>query len=164
MSSPGDELFKREDLAKLNLGCGWDILPGWVNVDAVKLDGVDVVCDLDGGPWPWEDASVPYIKASHVFEHVSDPVLFMCESWRVLAPRGILDIRCPYYQHPNSATDPTHKRHCTHHTWEYWCPGLPLHQAYGPAMGGDTATFEVVLLTLNGYEWEEIQCVLRKLG
>lgn len=164
ISSPDDSPVTDPSLAKLNLGCGEDIVDGMVNVDMVPIDGVDVVHDLDTGPWPWKDESVSYIKASHVFEHVDNPVLFMCESWRVLAPRGILDIRCPYYQHPNSHTDPTHRRHCTHHTWEYWCPGMPLHQAYGQAMGGDVAEFETVLITLNGYEWEEIQAVLRKIG
>ncbi len=164
MTSPEQSLFEREDLAKLNLGCGWDIDPGFINVDVVKLDGVDVVCDLDEGPWPWDDSSVSYIKASHVFEHITDPILFMTEAWRVLHPGGVLDIRVPYYRHVNAMTDPTHRRYCTHHTWEYWCPGKPLHTAYGPAMGGDIAQFKELVMTLNGYEWEELQAVLAKIG
>lgn len=37
---------------KINLGCGTDIKPGWVNVDIAKLDGVDIVHDLDELPLP----------------------------------------------------------------------------------------------------------------
>jgi ubiquinone/menaquinone biosynthesis C-methylase UbiE len=43
---------------KLNLGCGHDIKPteeGWVNVDWLKLPGVDINFDLTKTPWPFED-------------------------------------------------------------------------------------------------------------
>ena len=35
---------------KLNLGCGRFPLPGYVNVDCVKLQGVDMVHDLNKMP------------------------------------------------------------------------------------------------------------------
>src|SRR6478672_3176660 len=99
-------------LIKLNLGCGPHIADGYVNVDIVPLPGVDLVADLDE-PWPWPDGSVAEILASHLFEHVDKPLLFMAEAWRVLADDGILDIRVPYYRHIFAFTDPTHKRFCT---------------------------------------------------
>ena len=31
---------------KLNLGCGTDIRPGYINVDVISSRGVDMVCDI----------------------------------------------------------------------------------------------------------------------
>lgn len=33
-------------MKRLNLGCGRDIKKGWINLDILKLPGVDVVYDL----------------------------------------------------------------------------------------------------------------------
>lgn len=150
-------------LARLNLGCGTDIDPDMVNVDIVALPGVDVVTDLDQA-WPWKDGSAGYIKASHVFEHVASPLVFMAEAWRVLVPGGLLDIRVPYYKHVFAFTDPTHKRFCTELTWDYWIPGRDLHTAYGAGFGsaGGRNIYAMERLSLNGYQQEELQAVLAK--
>ena len=156
---------------QLNLGCGADTPPGFVNVDIVALPGVDVVCDLDQAGWPWKDGTVAYIKASHLFEHLADPVLFMAEAWRVLEDGGLLDIRVPgghelapgyWLPHWHSFTDPTHRRHCTPLTWMYWIPGTPLHEGYGAGLGSPPVVFEHVEMTLNGEQQEELRTVLRK--
>jgi hypothetical protein len=153
---------------KLNLGCGLASLPGWVNIDAVALPGVDAVWNLDGqGQWPWADGSVTEILASHVFEHVERPAWFMAQSWRVLANDGILDIRVPYYKHVFAFTDPTHKRFCTELTFDYWVPGgaVGLHEAYGAGFGsvegGPRFTYDGI--SLVGEQQEELRVVLRKL-
>lgn len=161
------------ELLRLNLGCGHDTPEGFVNVDNVPLPGVDVVADLDQ-PWPWKDATAEYIKASHIFEHIRNPIMFMTEAHRVLAVDGLLDIRVPggvmtggyWLPHPNSFTDPTHLRHCTPSTWDYWIDGTDLFTAYGMAMGGGRggAVFELHTMTLNGEQGEELQAVLRKAG
>ena len=49
---------------RLNLGCGRDVLPGWVNVNASDQLGPGVeVWDLDEHPWPFEDGSASEIRA-----------------------------------------------------------------------------------------------------
>ncbi len=162
------------DLVKLNLGCGQDIAEGFVNVDLIALPGVDVVADLDE-PWPWKDGTVEYIKASHVYEHVRNPVLFMTEAHRVLAPGGLLDVRVPggvylpgitgyWIPHQHAFTDPTHRTICTPLSWDYWCRGTDLYRAYGPGLGGgpDGATFDMQKLCANGEQQEELQCVMQK--
>ena len=120
---------------KLNLGCGRKPMPGYVNVDRVKLDGVDVVADLDWAPWPFADHSITEIQAWHVFEHVTDPCLFMAEAWRVLERGGRLVIVVPYFTHVSAFTDPTHRRVCTPWTWDYWVRGSMYRDAdiYGEA-------------------------------
>lgn len=149
-------------LARLNVGCGQNPPAGMINVDIVALPGVDVVADLDQA-WPFAGGSTGHIIASHVFEHLASPVTFMREAHRVLADGGILDIRVPYYRHPNAFTDPTHRRFCTERMWDYWVPGEGLHQAYGAAYGSPPVCFTYSARRLNGDQQEELQVVLRKL-
>lgn len=125
---------------KLNLGCGSRLADGYVNVDIVKLDGVDVVHDLDVLPWPWEDGSAEQIVAQDVFEHVADPIGFMTESHRVLKAGGSLLIKSPHFRHQDAFTDPTHRRFCTEHTWDYWIPETQLFKDHNRAYGGVSFT------------------------
>lgn len=122
----------------LNLGCGNRPKPGAVNVDAAAGPHVDLVLDVDDHLWPWPDGTVDEIHAVHLFEHVADPIGFMCDAWRVLRPGGLLHIEVPHWQSRNAFTDPTHRRFCTEDTFLYWCPGSWLYSmssAYHP--GGE---------------------------
>ena len=51
---------------KINLGCGRNIMKGYVNVDKIKLRGVDVVHDLDKFPYPFKENSVDEIYARYI--------------------------------------------------------------------------------------------------
>lgn len=126
---------------KLQLGAGMKPVEGRVNVDMVEMPGIDVVWDLDEFPWPWEDGEVEEIHAAHVFEHVTDPVGFMCEAWRVLQPEGWLHIEVPYWKSRNAFTDPTHRRYCTEETFLYWVPGTWLWDIGGTAYHRGFAAF-----------------------
>jgi len=45
---------------RINLGCGLDMLPGWVNVDAsLGLPGTYEVWDLEELPWLSDALGVP---------------------------------------------------------------------------------------------------------
>ncbi|MCX5663051.1 MAG: methyltransferase domain-containing protein [Planctomycetota bacterium] len=94
-------------LRKLHLGCGTDILAGWVNVDCVALPGVDVVHDLNVLPLPFADASMEEIKCQDVLEHVKYPPLLK-ECHRILAPGGKVHIRVPHFTSHANYIDPTH--------------------------------------------------------
>src|ERR1700746_1738543 len=52
---------------KLNLGCGPNPRPGWINVDLFD-SRADLQLDLRER-WPFADASVSHIYSEHVFEH-----------------------------------------------------------------------------------------------
>lgn len=117
-------------MSVLNVGCGVHPLEGAVNLDIADYPGVDVVHDLDT-PWPFPDGSFDHVLAVQVFEHVAEPLLFMAEAWRVLRPAGTLEIHVPSWKSRNSYTDPTHRRHCTPETFDYWIRGTPLNGTHG---------------------------------
>ena len=121
------------DADNLHVGCGIWHFDNAVNVDAADLPGVDVVHDLDHIPWPFNNDSFGEVWGHQVFEHVADPLGFMRESHRVLRPGGTLFLTVPHWQSENSYTDPTHRRHCTERTWDYWCHGTELHNQFGAA-------------------------------
>jgi hypothetical protein len=138
--------------------------PGFVNVDRVGLDGIDVVHDLDVGPWPWEDASVEEVRAWDVFEHLDDPLLFMAECWRVLHIGALLVVHTAYYRNPDSFRDPTHKRFCTAKTFNYWIPGTEEYRRYGAAYGNfGSVRFALESCSLDRPDGD-LLVRLRKLG
>lgn len=146
-------------MARLNLGVGpnADLSPDVVNVDWRAFPGVQVLHDLDDFPWPLPDNEFEDVRAVHVFEHLRDPLGFMAECHRVLEPGGLLRLFVPHYQSNNSFTDPTHLRHCTLRTWDYWCEGTQLYAE--SAYAGD-AVFEKVSVVQFG---DDIHATLRKV-
>ena len=94
----------------LNFGCGFNHLLGGINVDAFENCEPDVLWDLNKVPLPWEDNSVDYIVAKHVFEHLKEDCWYgtLCECARILKPGGILEMRVP---HESSTSAGTYRDH-----------------------------------------------------
>ena len=104
---------------KLNLGCGAEVVDGWVNVDyslgarLAKVPVVNAVVKTTGifeirwNPqifihdlttrFPWQDNTADVVYTSHTLEHMSlsDGTTFLHECVRVLKPGGILRIIVP---------------------------------------------------------------------
>jgi len=82
---------------KLNLGCGTDIKPGYINIDVRKTVESVVVCDLTK-PLPFLPASVEEIFACDILEHMSFRLIqTVLKDWfRVLQPGGKLFIQSPH--------------------------------------------------------------------
>lgn len=80
---------------KLNLGCGDDIKPGWINLDRSGNKYVDVVHDLNKTPLPFVDNCFDYILASHIFEHLLEWEKVLIDCHRILKPGGLLEVRVP---------------------------------------------------------------------
>ncbi|HEU4864983.1 MAG TPA: methyltransferase domain-containing protein [Actinomycetota bacterium] len=119
----------------VNLGCGLDVRSSengveWVNLDIAKLEGVDVVHDLEVRPWPFADGEFDAVLADDVWEHVDDWRGFMGEVWRILAPGGQAKIRTCAWGVEESFRDPDHKRWATRETFAYWTPGHWLNEKY----------------------------------
>jgi spore maturation protein CgeB/predicted SAM-dependent methyltransferase len=82
---------------KLHLGCGNNLLPGYVNIDKYNRHA-DRLLDVSHLDYP--DNSVSEILTSHMIEHVplSEFRAMLCEWRRVLRPGGRLTIRCPNHE------------------------------------------------------------------
>lgn len=80
---------------KLHLGCGKNIIPGWVNVDLEPGPGGEVH-DLRK-PLPQRDNSVDFVFNEHFIEHITreEGVRLLREIHRVLKPGGVLRISTP---------------------------------------------------------------------
>lgn len=99
---------------KLNLGCGHNKLPGWVNVDMFPECAPDVLCDLEALPWPWADDSVDEALFNHSLEHLGQSTRtflgMMQELYRVCRDGAQIAINVPHPRHDDFLTDPTHVR------------------------------------------------------
>ena len=87
--------YEKEEEMKLNIGCGWKRMEGYVGVDIRKSRAADVVAPA----WdlPYDDASIKEIFTSHMLEHLDeDQVDKTLKEWhRVLRPNGKVVIRTP---------------------------------------------------------------------
>jgi len=79
----------------------------WAGFETVDLVNAEISADLNK-KWPFKNSSVGVIKASHVFEHLKDPVHTMNEAYRVLAPGGWLFIEVPSTDGRGAFQDPGH--------------------------------------------------------
>jgi SAM-dependent methyltransferase len=93
---------------RLNLGCGTDIRPGFVNLDVAPLPGVDVVHDLDELPLPFEAGAFAEIVCKDLLEHV-DLIAVLRECHRILVPGGSLHMQSPHFTASAFFADPTHR-------------------------------------------------------
>ena len=103
---------------KLNLGCGFNHLEGYLNVDQHPSTGADFVCNLETLPWPWEDNSIEEIQLKHVLEHLGQQTEkhldIIKEIYRVCKSEALVVIEVPHPLHPDYLGDPTHCRPITY--------------------------------------------------
>jgi hypothetical protein len=101
---------------KLNLGCGADLLSGYINVDKYA-PAADLIFDLEIFPWPWEADSVDEVVLKHTLEHLGqDTNIFlkiMQELYRICKNKALIKITVPHPRHSDFLSDPTHVRPIT---------------------------------------------------
>ena len=95
---------KDDGLAMLDMGGRLNAWSGFTTVDLVDAD---VTTDLNDD-WPFEDDSVGVIRASHIVEHLTNPIHTMNEAYRVLAPGGWMFVDVPSTDGRGAYQDPTH--------------------------------------------------------
>lgn len=92
---------------RLNVGCGHEVLPGFVNLDLRPVPGLDLRADVLR--LPFADASLSEVRAGSLLEHFADPVVVLDELHRVLRPDGRLVVRVPALGTNAAHLDPTHR-------------------------------------------------------
>lgn len=91
-------------LLKVDIGGGLFPRAGYTTID---MEDADIICDLNEGI-PLEDNSVGVLNASHIIEHLRDPIKTMREIHRVLAHGGWAFIEVPSTEGNGAWCDPTH--------------------------------------------------------
>lgn len=94
---------------KLHLGCGYGRIDDWLNCDLYAHPNVDCAFDVQKD-WPFPDDSGEAIFASHMLEHLTDPLAFFREAWRVCQHGAPIMLRMPYGGHESAWVDLSHVR------------------------------------------------------
>jgi SAM-dependent methyltransferase len=138
--------------ARLNLGSGTDVRPGWTNLDVAPLPGVDVVHDLSLLPLPFEDASFDEVLCKDILEHV-DYVAVLRELHRILRPGGRLRVHSPHFTSPAVWIDPTHRGAFSIDTLRFFVrTGRFAGRAY--YFDFHFASVESARITFHRYRWQ----------
>jgi predicted SAM-dependent methyltransferase len=155
---------------RLNLGCGSDIRPGYVNVDKFPAHEGVVQADFPLLPFPENHADEALL--SHVLEHFGykEGETLCREIHRVLKPGGVAQIEVPdiawcmaqFLGAPemNGYTDPQGD-YSTHHKWGLWAQAIWGDQHHDGLYHkwGYTAHRLLHLLTYCGFAPVEISFV-----
>lgn len=104
---------------KLNIGCGVDIKKGWINLDSIRIPGVDIVYDIEKLPLPFANNEYDEILCQDVLEHV-DYIPVLKDLHRILKKGGYLRVRVPHFTSKNNFIDPTHRRMFSVDTWDFF--------------------------------------------
>ena len=107
-------------MKKLNLGCGKHILKGYTNLDVVKLEGVNIIHDLNKFPYPFSDNYFNEILAKSVLEHLWYLPKVLEELWRISKPNAVINIWVPHFASLGAFVDPTHKQFFTYYSFDYF--------------------------------------------
>lgn len=119
---------------RLDIGCGANKQKNFVGMDKRKLEGVDIVHDLERFPYPLPKDICLTIVGSHIVEHIKPWLMidFMDELWRIAKVGCQLALAMPYGVSHGFVQDPTHCNPCNETTFQYFDPVYPLYQIYKP--------------------------------
>jgi len=119
---------------KLHLGCGYNILEGWLNTDAYTSTSGQVPFLDVTQPFPFEDNSFGYVFSEHQIEHITyiQGLTMLRECFRVLRPGGRIRITTPdlFFLWSLYNPQPGQKDQCDHYVqWstQHFLPWAPYH-------------------------------------
>lgn len=106
----------------LNMGCGFNKMNGYWNVDIEPKCNPDQVLDFEVTPWPYEDNFFEKINANNILEHLGrDPKVFtniIKEMYRVSKDTAEWTIQVPHHRCDLFWDDYTHVRVLTPKTFK----------------------------------------------
>jgi SAM-dependent methyltransferase len=112
-------------MPKLNLGCGKDPKPGYINADLTEFSWVDQAFNFNKFPYPFEDDYFDEIFSDNVLEHLDDIPSVMKELHRISKADGRIQIIVPYYNCYGAFNDVTHTHYFSHLSFEPFYAEVP---------------------------------------
>lgn len=94
-----EDYFSQNDIKKLHIGCGKNLLIGWLNSDYFPKN--NQVLHLNAtSKFPFEDNVFDYIFSEHMIEHISysNASFMLHECYRILKKNGKIRISTPNIQ------------------------------------------------------------------
>jgi len=137
---------------KLHLGCGPNVLPGWLNLDLEPGVG-GFKCDLTQR-LPIPNNAIEYIYSEHFIEHleITDAEALLRECYRVLKPQGVIRISTPDLR---KLLDEYYKKRTTEWHDVGWTPLTPCRMVNeGMRLWGHKFV----------YDSDELQTLIQKAG
>lgn len=122
----------------VNIGCGMDYRPGWLNTDLSPTAKADLVHDIRSEHLPVEDGEVDLVYASGVLEQIllNEHLIFAInECWRVLKPGGEFQIVVPNAEHSIAFQDPMDVRKFVPKSFDYLVKSAREYKLYGAVYG-----------------------------
>jgi len=98
----------------LNLGCGFNKINGFLNVDVSPMCNPDMVVDLEKTPWPFEKNEFSHIVVKDILEHLkNDFSETIKEMYRISDNGAVWEIQVPHPKSDLFLDDPTHVKAIT---------------------------------------------------
>lgn len=90
----------RSGVRQVQVGCGRNYLPGFINIDGNFQRRVDYLLDVRSG-LPFPDESIDFLYSCHMLEHVYvyEAIDILREWRRVLSPKGRVRLTLPDFGH-----------------------------------------------------------------
>ncbi|CAG1020043.1 hypothetical protein MTYM_00025 [Methylococcales bacterium] len=95
-------------LQKLNLGCGFDLKEGYINLDIVDHGG-NMIHDINSFPYPFSENTFDEIYCSHILEHLDSFHKTVSELWRIAKPNASIIVYAPFFLNTKYFGEPDHK-------------------------------------------------------
>ncbi|MDZ7959691.1 MAG: methyltransferase domain-containing protein [Aulosira sp. DedQUE10] len=127
----------------VDLGCGKHKAEGFIGVDVIAGEQVDIIANLNGH-FPFPNNSVDFIKVHNVVEHLPDRIHTMNEIWRICKPDAIVDISVPSTDGRGAFQDPNHVSFWNVNSFMYYCREFPGYLAGCQSHYGFKGEFSIV--------------------
>lgn len=105
-------------MVRLDLGSSFHKRPGYLGMDILLSEGVDVLGDAR--QMPFKDSSIDEIYSSYCLEHIDDQLAVVSELWRVCKDGAVIRLILPHFSNPSYYDDLTHQRLYSRRSFEHF--------------------------------------------